>query len=135
MQKLSMTAGFWFFCIAILAGCASISEMQQMDQFNKAASSYEKALRWGDWAAAGSLVETEDRGMDYQAIEELKQIKVTSYEVNELVMSKNPLQVKQTVEIQYYHMHRMVEKTLIDKQVWAYRGEGGWRLVSGLPPF
>jgi len=121
-------------CVLTLVGCASITEINQKDQFQKTSRSYEQALRWGDWVTASSVLGSESKELDYRAIEDLKQIKVTSYEVNQMKLSEDKLRVQQTVEIQYYHNRRMVEKTLIDKQVWEYIEEG-WRLVSGLPKF
>ena len=130
-----MTKYFLAVWVVVLVGCTSLNAMKHQDQFNKTSHSYEKALRWGDWVAASSLLDLKGQALDYRAIDKLKQIKVTSYEVNELVMSEDALQVNQSVEIQYYHTHEMVEKTLVDRQVWEYRQDEGWRLVSGLPKF
>ena len=122
-------------CVAALVGCTTIHEINQKDQFEKTSRSYEQALRWGEWVAASNLLEAESQTMDYKAIEDLKQIKVTSYEVNEMVIAEDQLQVQQVVEIQYYHIYKMKEKTLIDRQTWKYHEKSGWRLVSGFPQF
>ena len=122
-------------CILVMVGCASISEINQKDQFKKTAYAYKQALQWGDWVSASGNLDSDGKELDYGKIDELKQIKVTSYEVNAMKLSEDKLQVQQTVEIQYYHINRMVEKALIDKQVWEYDEEKGWRLVSGLPSF
>jgi len=122
-------------CVLVMAGCTSISEINMKDQFKKTSYSYKQALQWSDWVAASGKLDSDGKKLDYQAIDELKQIKVTSYEVNEMKLSEDKLRVQQTVEIQYYHINRLVEKTLIDNQVWEYDEEKGWRLVSGLPSF
>ncbi len=122
-------------CILVMVGCTTVSEINREDHFKKTSYSYKQALQWGDWVAASGKLDSGGKALDYPAIDELKQIKVTSYEVNAMKLSEDKLQVQQTVEIQYYHINRMVEKTLIDKQVWEYDEEGGWRLVSGLPKF
>ncbi len=122
-------------CVLLLVGCTSISEIKQKDQFEKISRGYEKALRWGDWVAVSHVLDEKQQDQDDRDLEKLKPIKVTSYEVNERIVSEDQLRVQQVVEIQYYHSYRMVEKTLIDKQVWEYDEKGGWRLVSGLPKF
>ena len=122
-------------CLVVVAGCAAISEMTIEDKFEKTARAYRQALQWGDWVAAGKFLGSDGQSADPGTIEALKQIKVTSYEVNDMVPSEDKMHVQQVVEIQYFLKNRMIEKTLIDNQRWAYKEDVGWRLISGLPKF
>ncbi len=61
---------------------------------------------------------------------------MTSYELISRNISKDKLLARQTVEIKYYNLDSMIEKTLIDAQVWEYnREEKTWLLQNGLPDF
>ncbi len=68
-------------------------------------------------------------------IEALERVKVTSYDMLSLRTFQNELRVEQTVKIKYYHVDQLLEKTLIDKQMWEYAPSGAWLLLSGLPDF
>lgn len=77
-------------------------------------------------------------GTQQQAVnfKKLQKTKVTSYELLNRKISKDKLLARQTVEIRYYNLDSMIEKTLIDKQAWEYdKGEKTWRLQGGLPDF
>ena len=130
MAKFMLT-----FCLAVLVGCASVGEINVKDKFEKTTRAYRQALQWGEWTSAKKYLQPGDETGKNMTLAELKQIKVTSYEVNDVVASEDNLQARQSVEIRYYHVSRMVEKTLVDNQVWTYQEETGWRLTSGLPKF
>lgn len=69
-------------------------------------------------------------------LKKLRKTKVTSYELLDREISKDKLLARQSVEIKYYKLDSMIEKTLIDTQVWEYdREEKTWRLQGGLPDF
>ena len=122
-------------CLAALVGCASVSEMNITDKFEKTTRAYRQALQWGDWPTAKQYLDPDRAIKDQINLDELKQIKVTSYEVIDLIPAEDKMRAQQTVEIKYYFIKRMVEKTLIDKQIWVYSESTGWRLTSGLPSF
>jgi hypothetical protein len=62
---------------------------------------------------------------------------VTSYELHTTIkVSKDMSLVNQTVEIKYYNLDHMIEKTIVDKQLWKYYAEEkAWYLQSSLPNF
>ena len=122
-------------CLSVLVGCTTINEIEQKDQFDKVSRSYEQALRWGEWVLAKNLLDPESQQKDSPDIEELKQIKVTSYVLNQATVSEDVMEIQQVVEIQYYRVNQMKEKTLIDRQTWKYNEVSGWRLASGFPKF
>jgi hypothetical protein len=122
-------------CLAALIGCATVTEINVKDKFEKTTRAYRQALQWGDWPTAIKFLAPDRAIKDQIPLDDLKQIKVTSYEVIDLVPAADNMQAQQTVEIQYYFIKRMVEKTLKDKQVWVYTESTGWRLTSGLPRF
>ena len=130
MAKLFVTL-----CLAALIGCATVTEINIKDKFEKTARAYRQALQWGEWPSAKKHLHPENATMEQMTLDDLKQIKVTSYEVIDLVPSEDNMQVQQTVEIKYYYIKRMVEKTLTDKQTWVFEEEAGWQLATGLPKF
>lgn len=127
------------YCLSILLflGCAAYQVQKQLDMFEKTADSYGLAIRWGHYEMAHKFLRINDKESPAaQSPEKFKDIKVTSYEVQAINFSGNKRSSTQTVEIQYYNINRMVEKTLIDRQEWEYDMTAQqWYLRSGLPDF
>lgn len=122
-------------CIFLLAGCAHFKEISRVDSLERISVLYEKTLRWGSYEEAVLFMEG---GPEQQItnIEELKEFKVTSYELLSRDISPDMFNAQQTVEIKYYHNQYLIERTLVDRQVWKYNSESKtWLLNSGLPHF
>ena len=69
-------------------------------------------------------------------IESLKQIKVTSYKLLDRNILESKETAEQKVEIRFYNIDRLIEKTIIDNQTWIFdRDLENWFLSSGLPDF
>jgi hypothetical protein len=124
------------FLILFIAGCASMSNQQMMNTLEETTRSYGKAIRWNYFDLADSFRKEPDRSTHETDFSALKKLRVTSYEVLTRNLSDNHIQAGQTVEIKFYRMSDMIEKTVIDKQDWQYDiNEKKWYLHSSLPNF
>lgn len=124
------------FCILSLSGCATYKDQKQLDTFEKTTDSYGLAIRWGYYEMAYKFIRAKDNEKQAPDFGKFENIKVTSYEIQRINVSGNKQSVNQTVEIQYYKINQMIQKTLIDRQSWEYDvTEQKWHLHSGLPDF
>jgi hypothetical protein len=122
--------------VIFLVGCATYRESRKQDLFEIASHAYEQTLLWGRYSVANSFRKVQATDRQVVNLEKLRKIKVTSYELLDKTISEDRSRVHQTVEIKYYNIERMLETTLVDKQVWEYDPEDkGWYLLSGLPDF
>ena len=120
----------------LLVCCTSLSDMRKKDKFEERFQAYEDAVQWSDFATAASFLEPEESEKLYPKLEELKQIKVTSYSVRKFLPSKDQSQVLLIVEIEYFKRNGLVVNRLLDQQRWKYdTTEKQWFLTSGLPDF
>jgi len=119
---------------SLLVSCASVSEMRKMDKFEETLKAYEAAIRWSDFESASLFLKTQETENVSAVIEKLEQFKVTSYEVKNLLPSKDKSQVLLTAKISYFELNRLIVKWVSDRQVWEYdTAEDRWLLTSGLP--
>jgi hypothetical protein len=134
--KLSALQVILCFCILSFLGCATYKDQKQLDTFEKTTDSYELAIRWGYYEMAYKFIRIKDNEKHAPAFDRFEDIKVTSYEIQRINVSENKQSAMQTVEIQYYKINQMIQKTLIDRQSWEYDvTEQKWYLHSGLPDF
>jgi len=122
-------------CVLALVGCAGQSQSLTMLRFSDATYDYRIAIRWGNYLAASKFLGEEAKAKQTSELEKMKQIKVTSYELLESKILEPKKMMEQTVEIKYYHASNMIEKFLVDIQLWEYDDTKSWRLLSGLPDF
>ena len=135
-MKPSIIKYILLFSALILAGCSTMDDNHRFSSLSNTTLHYRNAIRWGLYDVADSLrgVETSDKTSEN--IKRLKKIKVTGYKSVHKKMSEDGKEAEEMVEIKYYHTDQMVEKTIIDKQVWKYNSEmKAWHLQSGLPKF
>ncbi len=120
----------------LITGCASLDEQTRMDSLDSVVDNHENAIRWGYYELTENYILKTDKS-DYTGdYNSMKDYKVTSYEVLGGKVEKDGMQAMQTVEIKYYHIRRLIEKVMIDKQLWEYdASEEKWFLKSGLPVF
>jgi hypothetical protein len=124
------------FYFLLIAGCATFTEKNYQDQFDTTSRAYEKAILLGKYELADSFRKMHASEKQSSNFETLKKIKVTSYELLAVNVSKDKSLVNQKVEIKYYHVNYLIEKTIIDNQLWRYYPEEKvWLLESGLPDF
>jgi hypothetical protein len=125
-----------FVCLALTAGCAAYLDMKKQDDFNETSKSYEKMIFWSNYDTADSFRDPQERETHPADLDELKNIKVTSYSVKKVSVSEDQAEVRQFVEIGYYRVDEVTLKTMRDQQVWAYNPIAKrWYLQSGLPLF
>ncbi len=118
----------------VAAGCAGLAEQRRLEQFEKTARAYDKAIRWSDFQAAYSLTRPDpNRPPNF---ERLKRVQVTSYETLGATPAPGGTEVRQSVAIEYMFINSMRVLRLIDPQVWVFdEAAGRWQLTSGLPDF
>jgi hypothetical protein len=121
--------------VALLIGaCASMGEQRRLEQFERTARAYDKAIRWSDFQAAYSLTRPDPtRPPDFAR---LKGIQITSYEAVGALPSGGGMEVRQAVAIEYMRINDMRVRRIMDEQVWVYsEAEKRWQLTTGLPDF
>ena len=134
-MRLSAIKYFLFIAAIILAGCATTEEDKRMETLSKTTYKYRNAIRWGLYETADNLREASGN-KDRSDVERLKKIKVTAYKSVYRDVSEDGNEAKQVIEITYYHTDYMVERTIIDKQLWKYNSDmKNWYLQGGLPEF
>ena len=122
--------------IVVITGCATLEEQKKMDSLDIVINSHENAIRWGYYEMTESYIKKTEESQYTHDYSSLKNYKVTSYEVLKGKVEEDGMQAMQTVEIKYYHVKHLIEKVLIDKQLWEYDvSEKKWYLQSGLPVF
>jgi hypothetical protein len=128
-------------CIAIILaflifGCAGIQTGKKMTLFDDTARAYLRAIRWGDYETAyafKNLQDTDDKMPDF---ENLRQIRVTAFNVKQTILSEDKSTIVRIVDFQYYRISNVTVKNLIDRQRWEYDQEANrWYLTSDLPDF
>jgi hypothetical protein len=119
--------------VAVLGGCASVSDQIKLDRFNTVARGYGSAIAMSHFEAANLFG---DPPAEARELSRLQTYRVATYDVKNVDLSEDKLRVVQVVEIKYYRLDRMIVKTLRDEQLWGYDPETEmWRLKSGLPAF
>jgi hypothetical protein len=120
----------------LVAGCASVSEMKRMDEFEQIANAYERAIRWSEFERASAFLKDQENPTLPAQIERLKQYQVTSYTVKQFLPSADKSQVIVFASVQYFSKNGLIVKNLIHRQLWKYdMDRESWLLTSGLPDF
>ena len=123
-------------CVLSIVGCSSLQEKWRLVQFEDVSSAYEHAIRWGHYDVAKGFGKKQDTDHQPWHADKLDKIRVTSYELLSSRPSVDMVRVHQAVKIRYYKADQMIEKTVIDDQMWEYDDtEKTWYLRSGLPDF
>ncbi|GBE41068.1 hypothetical protein BMS3Bbin09_00957 [bacterium BMS3Bbin09] len=136
IMRLSVIKYFLLIPAVLLSGCATMDNNHRINSLDTTTANYRNAIRWGLYDVADNLRGAEGSEKNSRKLEKLKKIQVTGYKSVHKDISDDGKEAKQTVEIKYYHEDQMVEKTLIDMQVWKYNSEKkAWYLQSGLPEF
>ena len=118
---------------ACLAACAAMSDREE--DLDKAQRAYEGALRWGHYDSAYAMHAVNDAAPP-TAPAQLANIRVTAYNVLSRTLAPDKLHAEQLVEIKYYHIDYLRERTLDDRQAWAWDAQRhAWRLTSPPPSF
>jgi hypothetical protein len=108
---------------------------KRLDELETTTNAYEMAIRWGKFESAMRFL-APSAMPDDSYLRTIGMIRISSFEVLQRELSDDGLEASQIVEIGYYYIDRLIEKKLIDRQVWKYdRAKKKWVLHSGLPRF
>ena len=120
----------------LIVGCASMMDSVKMDKFTDTSRGYGEALLWGHFEAANLYRQPALAEKDKPDFEKLKNIKVAQYDIKDMNVSDDGLEVEQDAEIAYYHRNKMILKTLRDRQIWEFdTKDRRWYLKTQLPEF
>lgn len=121
-----------FIVFSLLSSCAvSPDEMELLD---RGFSSYDRAIRWGDYTRARSFHKNSPILSDIER-RRLKFYKVTDYNIlqKDIPDSHNAYLI---VEIKYYKNDRPIIKSVTVRQHWKRDGESKtWYLDTPFPKF
>ena len=133
MDKLKWIA---LVLVFLIFGCAGIQTGKKMTLFDDTGRAYLRAIRWGDYETAyafRNIQGTDNKMPDFQ---DLRQIRVTAYNVKQTILSEDKSTILRIVDFQYYRITNVTVKNLIDNQKWEYDEEANrWYLTSELPDF
>ena len=122
--------------IVLIFGCASLGERKQLDMLEQRTGNYESALRWGRYEIARAFIKIKVMTHITNNLDGLNQIKITSYKLLGRNVLENNEEAEQKVEIKFYNIDNLIEKTIIDNQTWIFdRDLKNWFLSSGFPDF
>ncbi|HTT07957.1 MAG TPA: hypothetical protein VMH34_04125 [Gammaproteobacteria bacterium] len=136
-NKRNLGNVLWMLALALVLGaCARMEASKRADALDDATKTYAQLLRWGQWSDAVKYIVLR-KGQPRQVnLDTLKDIRVSSYEINDMVMASDQKEAAVTAVITFYHERSGVIHTLEDHQVWWYSDEGRhWLLDSELPDF
>jgi len=123
-------------CVLFTVGCSGLQGKYRLAQFEDISSAYGQAIRWGHYDVANGFRKKQETDHEAWNVDKLNKIRVTSYELLNSNPTEDKFRVHQAVKIRYFNADQMIEKTLIDKQLWEYDNtEKAWHLQSGLPDF
>ena len=133
MDKLKWIA---FVLVFLIIGCAGIQTGKRLTLFDDTARAYLRAIRWGDYESAYAFRNLEGADDKVPDFEDLRQIRVTAYDVKQTILTENKSTILRIVDFQYYRISNVTVKNLIDRQKWEYDEKANrWYLTSGLPDF
>jgi hypothetical protein len=120
--------------LLLLSGCLSLQEREMNKQLEKTLHNYEMTLRWGYLQNLGDFLAPDVQQAAPLTAEELKNIRITGYEVMRTPVYFDSERVVQTVAIRYVFEDRQVEKQLLDQQIWSYDPEKErWNRANPIP--
>ena len=128
----------WIACILVflISGCAGIQTGKKMTLFDDTARAYLRAIRWGEYEAAYAFKKLRGPDNKITDFEDLRQVRVTAFNVQETILSEDKSSIVRVVDFQYYRITNVTVKNLIDHQKWEYDEQANrWYLTSGLPDF
>ena len=115
-----------------LAGCASVPE--ELELLDTTLKNYEKAMLWSEYDYI--LTSHVNENMSPQQHEQLKAIKVTSYDVLRSKLLPGGKKFVQQVDMKYYNRSYGVVRDLRVDQEWVYdETRKAWVLLTPFPTF
>jgi hypothetical protein len=119
----------------VFIGCSTIEDKSIMTKFGKISERYKELVLLSEFEAASMSVDNGDFTENLN-LDALKNVKVTEYALKSYDISNDRLEIKQSVEMEYYRLNVYKVRTILDKQIWKYNEEKEtWILQTGLPRF
>ncbi len=116
----------------MLISCNTVEPIQSLGYTWRA---YERTIRWGDVSGAVHFLR-EDAVTTAKFPKNIKNLKVTGYDVIQKSVNEDDMIAHQEVKIRFYNVNDFVEKSFIDKQEWEYDTKNNrWYLSSKLLKF
>ena len=121
----------------LLMGCASLDlEKGRWQKFDQTSKAYLLSYRWGDYDLVYGFRKPPNPNEEAPDVQDLSDLRVTSYKVKQTIMSEDETVVIQIVDFEYYRTRNVTLRTLTDRQRWEYDEEKErWYLTSDLPRF
>ena len=119
------------------AACAGMETRERLDNLELGVTTYESALRWGDYDAAALYRVSRTTG-PYAPIntEPLQAIRIASYEIVNQTLNATQTEATVTVLFRYYYQDVGQVATLRDVQKWWYDAASKrWFLDGEFPDF
>lgn len=122
--------------VMFCSACASTGgDSRKLEQ---ALYAYAGAIRWGDLAGAMAFVDPELREkLKPSSVQQqrMEQLQITGYYVQGSEQASET-ELRQVVEIRLVNRHTLVERSVIDRQVWRWKeADKAWWLTTPLPDF
>jgi hypothetical protein len=125
----------WVLCMLFLVNCSKITNMTSKKMFVERLDSYKRSILWSDFETASIFIKPQPQKKQ-SFNKDYNHIKVTDYQVKNIKIIGDLEIINQEVEIRYYRLSNMVERSITDIQTWEWEPEAKlWYLVSGLPNF
>ncbi len=121
----------------MVTACAGMETRERLDNLELGVTTYESALRWGDYDAA-ALYRVSPTTGPYAPIntEPLQAIRIASYEIVNQAVNATQTEATVTVLFRYYYQDVGQVATLRDVQKWWYAAAAKrWFLDGELPDF
>ena len=121
----------------MLMGCAGLDmEKENWKKFDQTSKGYLLSYRWGDYDMIGGFRKPPDINEQAPDVQDLSDLRITSYKVKQMIMSEDQTLAIQVVEFEYYRTRDVTLRNLTDRQRWEYDKEKErWYLTSDLPNF
>ncbi len=133
MQSLKHTVfSLGLMVMLSLAGCASVPE--ELEALDTTLKNYEKSMLWSEYDYI--LTSHVNENLSPQQHEQLKSIKVTSYDVLRSKLLPGGKKFVQLVDVKYYNKSYGVVRELRIDQEWVYEVDRkAWVLLTPFPAF
>jgi len=118
--------------LLFITSCAMVDPMEALGYTWR---EYERTIRWDDISGAIHYLK-EDAVTTAKFPKNIKNLKVTGYDVIRESVDSDQMIAHQDVKIRFYNVNDFVEKSFVDKQEWKYDDKNKrWFLSSELPKF
>jgi hypothetical protein len=121
--------------VVLLTSCQTFREKSDEMKLHNLLKVYEENLRWGSLSNIYNFLDADLRKQT-PVPEELEIVKVTKVRRLTPVVPINETSVTLKISIDYVFEDELVERTLVDEQVWAQQDESGeWFRTNPIPRF